>query len=90
MKKTLDEIRRTIDEIDQEMAILFLKRMEVVSEVASYKKEHRQAVSDLKREQELLKKNKQYLNQPDLERYYERFFSGVLEASKSYQEDLLK
>ena len=61
MKKTLDEIRRTIDEIDQEMAILFLKRMEAVSEVAAYKKEHRQAVSDLKREQELLKKNKQYL-----------------------------
>ena len=36
----LKQKRDAIDEIDSEMAALFVRRMQVASEIAAYKKEH--------------------------------------------------
>ena len=50
----LSEIRREIDEIDHEIARLFVRRMEAASAVAAAKRATGKAVTDLSREEEVL------------------------------------
>lgn len=92
MKKDmrLELARQEIQKIDQEMAELFQKRMEAVEAVASYKRDYGLTVYDRRREDELLKRNRSYLTNPELEGYYRQFFSSLLRLSKNYQKSLLE
>jgi monofunctional chorismate mutase len=82
----LDHIRKDIDIIDQEMKALFLKRMELVSLVKAYKKEHNLQVLDLKREQEVLSKQLESIEDETLKTLYESFLKHVMSLSKAYQQ----
>ena len=53
-KLDLDAIRTRINTIDAQLAQLFEERMQVVAQVAAYKKEHNLPIRDSKREQEVL------------------------------------
>ncbi|MFI3251567.1 MAG: chorismate mutase [bacterium] len=83
----LNEARLIINEIDQQMIELFIKRMDAVKKVLIYKKENNLNVFDQKRELEIIEKNIKLLNNKELEKYYQIFFEGMLTASKQYQED---
>ena len=50
MSNSLDKSRKEINEIDRQMAELFVQRMRVVEAVAEYKKEHDIAIIDKARE----------------------------------------
>jgi chorismate mutase len=82
----LDHIRKDIDIIDQEMKALFLKRMELVSLVKAFKKEHNLQVLDLKREQEVLSKQLESIEDETLKTLYESFLKHVMSLSKAYQQ----
>jgi monofunctional chorismate mutase len=82
----LNSIRKDIDIIDQEMKALFLKRMELVSLVKAYKKEHNLQVLDLKREQEVLSKQLESIEDDSLKELYESFLKHVMSLSKAYQQ----
>lgn len=82
----LDDIRKDIDIIDQEMKALFLKRMERVSLVKAYKKEHKLEVLDVKREQEVLLKQLESIEDETLKTLYESFLKHVMSLSKAYQQ----
>ena len=43
---------------------------------------------DTSREADLIKKNLEILNTPELEEYYLTFFDGVLKSSKDYQKKI--
>lgn len=83
----LMECRNIINEIDDEMKQLFLKRMEVVSKVAIYKKENNMPIFDSQREASM----KERLSQDtgELKEYYLNFLESMLIESKKYQEALL-
>ena len=49
--------RAKINEIDREMAELFIERMKAASEIADYKREHGLKIYDKTREDELLRNN---------------------------------
>lgn len=53
----LNQLRAEIDQIDDQMAELFCRRMRTVGKVALYKKEHGLPVLDAQREQSLTDKN---------------------------------
>ena len=53
----LEQARKKINEIDEQMTKLFAERMQAVEMVAEYKKEHGLPVLDKAREDELLRKN---------------------------------
>ena len=58
MKKLdLGEIRNRIDHIDRKLVELIEERMEIVKEVALYKKENGMKIFDRKREEEVVNKN---------------------------------
>ena len=90
MKTKLDEAREVINEVDEEMIALFIKRMAAVSMVAEYKAENNLPVLDSGREDVVRDKNLELLASKQLESYYKTFFDGVLKASKDYQADLMK
>ena len=86
----LDEAREIINEVDNEMIYLFIKRMAAVSMVAEYKMENNIPVLDSSREEVIKTKNLDTLSNKQLEKYYLTFFEGVLNSSKEYQKDLLE
>ena len=86
----LDDIRRQITEIDNQMAELFKARMEQVVKVAQYKKAHDLPVFDPEREQQVLLNGGKRIQNPELEPYYIEFLQNVMEVSKNYQRDILK
>ncbi len=90
MKNKLDIAREIINEVDNEMIKLFKKRMEAASLVAEYKAENNLPILDSKREEAIILKNINLLDNEELKQYYITFFNGVLKSSKDYQEDLLK
>ena len=83
----IEKARIKINEIDAKMIELFKERIQAVMQVLEYKKEDNLAVFDEKREIELIAKNIKLLNDSELEKYYLKFFQGVLESSKDYQRD---
>ena len=89
MKTKLDIAREIINEVDAQMIELFKKRMEAAKMVAEYKKENNKPIYDKEREEALINKNINTLNDKVLEQYYKTFIEGVLTASKDYQKDLI-
>lgn len=83
----LVECRNLINEIDDQMKELFIKRMEVVSKVALYKKENNLPIFDSKREADM--KERLSKDTGKLKEYYLNFLEAMLIESKKYQKKLL-
>jgi len=81
----LNELRKQIEDIDEEMLHLFLKRMEISHQIGLYKKEHHLPILDEKREAELLDKQRKLLDNDKLWPLYKEFLKEVMKLSKDYQ-----
>lgn len=86
----LEIARKQINEIDKEMADLFVKRMQAVKLVAEHKKEHGLPVLDASREEAVLEKNSAFIQDNDIKSYYVGFLQNNMELSKQYQHRLLE
>lgn len=84
----LEEAREIINQCDKELIDIFKKRMYAATLVAEYKKENNLPILDLKREEAIIEKNIQLLNNKELEEYYLEFFKTMLKVSKDYQTKL--
>lgn len=83
----LDEIRKEISEINDEMLALFVRRMELSAQVAMYKKANGLPTLDRKREESILQKVAD--NTSDEYRQYAlQLFKTMMDLSKEYQETL--
>ena len=85
----LDKARQMINEVDREMARLFERRMDAVRLVAAYKKEHGIPVEDASREEEILRRNAEWIENEEYRSYYVSFLRNTIELSKSMQRSLL-
>jgi len=86
----MEDLRTRIAIIDESMQNLFLERMQVVSQVALYKKQNNLPIFDESREKEIILKNVSRIDDFDLINPYEKFFKNLLEISKEYQERIIK
>ncbi len=86
----LDNIRKKINTIDQEMASLFEERMKCSKEVALYKLQHAMPILDSSREQQLINKNSQYIVDDEIRAYYTLFLQKTMDLSKQYQARLIE
>jgi len=80
----IKDYRKKIDELDDDILELFLKRMAVSDEIAGYKKEHNLAVINKGREREILSRISNNAG-PDFARYARMMFSNIFEISRSHQ-----
>ena len=82
--KDLDYLREKINEIDNEMVVLFLKRMDIVADIAKYKKENSKKVFDPNREKEILEKHLRGIDE-DKKEYMKEFLQNLMDISKKVQ-----
>lgn len=80
----LKDLRNQIDDIDDELVRLFVKRMEVSAQVADYKKEHNLPIHVPAREREILQDVAEKAG-AGLENYSRVLYSMIFELSRSYQ-----
>lgn len=86
--KNLDFYRDEINKIDNDIIHLFQERMDVVANIARYKKENDIPILDLVRERKKLSEI-QSKSPKELETYANVLYSLLLEISRSYQDRLI-
>lgn len=81
--KQLDEIRKQINEYDDEIMELLSKRMEAVNEVAQIKKENQLPIFDKKREEDIIRaiKEKDFYGANEISSIY----AEMMAVSRNYQ-----
>lgn len=83
--KTIEEIRTEINAIDEEMAHLFEKRMNCVSQIGEIKKEKGLPFFDSSRELEVINSNVKNIKNDELKSYYVDFLNNTMRVSKEFQ-----
>ncbi len=86
--KTVDEIRKEIDCIDDEIASLYVKRMTAVKDIAEAKKGEKKAVNDTNREDSIVYRITKDTPE-ELKIYLKEVYKSIFHTSKSYQTALL-
>ena len=84
----LNELRKQIDEIDNSMCDLFARRMQVVTDIARYKKENNMVVYHPSRARNVLNNVSKRLG-PELEGYGRTLYHTLFALSESYQTRVL-
>ncbi len=86
----ITEIRKKINEVDENIARLFETRMHLVKEVINYKMEHNLPIYDEKRELEVLNKNLSLIEDEEIKEYFKEFLIDMMNVSKKYQQKILE
>lgn len=86
----LEELRKNIDQIDDNIIKLFIERMDVVKEVIAYKIENNIPILDSSRESKMVEKNMNKVRKEEYKKYYISILEGFLKASKDLQKDILE
>lgn len=86
---SLEESRKKIDDIDTQLMKLFEERMNIVVDVALYKKENNLEIFQAAREKEVIIKNTERVEE-NLKIYAEEFLEDLMKVSKKYQKEKLE
>ncbi len=81
----LDPERKKINEIDKKIAALFEERMGVAKNIALIKKQYGLQIFDSAREDEVCKRELEYIQNPEYKQYYLEFIHDLMDVSKKYQ-----
>ena len=87
---SLDKARNEINEIDRQIADLFVKRMRAVEDIAKDKSERGLAILDSKREEEIIKRNSEYISDELIREYYVEFLRDTMKVSRAYQSRIIE
>ncbi|MGT2812795.1 chorismate mutase [Streptococcus minor] len=85
----LEDIRKNIDSIDTELVHLLEKRMDLVNQVAAYKKESGKAILDTSREQAVLERIESLVKNPEYRTTIRDSFADIMAQSRTYQKEKL-
>ncbi|MFV0379827.1 MAG: chorismate mutase [Anaerorhabdus sp.] len=86
--KEIMSLREEINKIDEQMAILFEKRMDLVKEIGNLKKSLDLPIMDPIREDEVIKKNICKIENEEYRVYYHDYMEMLMEISKVFQSSL--
>ena len=67
--------------------MLFEERMKASFNIALYKKENNLSVYDKVREDFLINKNTNYIEDENLKKHYKKFLVSLMDISKDYQKE---
>lgn len=85
MANKLEQARKIINEVDSQMAELFVKRMRAAETVYEYKKELGLPILDQKRENYVIEKNSALVEDEVLKGYYIDCLKHLMSLSRAYQ-----
>ena len=81
----LGKIREKIDKLDSQLVELLEERLEIVQEVAQFKKQTGRRIFDEEREKEVVQKNLKRVKNKELNHYIELILKDIMDSSKEYQ-----
>ncbi|MFA7561420.1 MAG: chorismate mutase [Candidatus Izemoplasmatales bacterium] len=81
----MEELRKQIDEIDQTMLELFVKRMNLSKEIVLKKKTLGLKIYDLDREKQILTSMTKKIDDEIIAGLYPQFITNLMDLSKIYQ-----
>ena len=85
MANKLEEARKIINDVDAQMAQLFLKRMRAAELVYEHKKEYGLPILDQKREDLVIARNSALIEDEVIRGYYMDYLKNVMAISRAYQ-----
>lgn len=85
MANKLEEARKIINEVDSQMAELFVKRMRAVEAVCEHKMEFGLPILDQAREDAVIEKNSALVEDDVLKGYYIDYLKNMMSLSRAYQ-----
>ena len=85
----LQEARKIINEVDTQMADLFVQRMRAAEMVAQYKKDYGMPILDAAREEAVIRNGSARVEDEALRGYYVDFMRDTMAVSRRYQQRLL-
>ena len=85
MAGKLEEARKIINEVDAQMAELFVRRMRAAEMVYEYKKEYGLPILDQKREDAVIRQNAALISDDLLKGYYIDYLKHMMSISRAYQ-----
>lgn len=83
--KDLEQCRKEIDEIDEQIIKLFEQRMAVSKDVIDYKLANNLEIFQPDREAKVIEKNVSRIKNPEYKQYAASFVQDIMDVSKSYQ-----
>ena len=86
----LNKAREIINEVDREMAKLFERRMRAAEMVAEYKKINGMPILDTIREEQVIQRNANMVEDETLRSYYIPFIQHNMQISRAYQRSILE
>lgn len=87
----IEELRKDIDKLDNQIIELIRKRFALVSKVADYKKKNDIPVEDSEREKKLLESKKELAAELGIDsNLIEKIFNELLEESRNIQKKIIK
>ena len=86
----LDESREAIRAIDEQIAGLFVERMEAARDIAAYKQERGLPVEDAQQEARVLADRGALVEDEELRPFYLEFLQHTMDVSKSWQLHLMR
>ena len=89
VENKLDNLRKQIDIIDNELMELFIARMQISEKIAKYKYENHLKITNKSREKEIKSKIQNHQIHV-IKHYYEPINKAIMSASKKYQKNLIK
>ena len=85
----LEQYRKEIDQIDEQLVDLFEKRMDTAKKVGEYKKERGLEIFCPDREKAVIKKRTEQTKNPAYRQYTAEFFEDIMRISRSLQAKVL-
>ena len=85
MANKLEEARKIINEVDAQMAELFLKRMRAAEMVYAHKKEYGLPILDQNRENQVIAANAARITDETIKGYYIDYLKNLMAISRAYQ-----
>ena len=85
MSNKLEEARKIINDVDSQMAELFVKRMRAAELVYEHKKEYGLPILDQKREEAVIATNSALVGDKVLKGYYIDYLKNLMAISRTYQ-----
>jgi len=84
MRSNVQRLRQEIDYIDDQIKVLFIKRMELVSDISAIKAILNLPIMDITREHDIQSRLTSDQNE-EMAKYTKNLFAVIFETSRSYQ-----
>ena len=87
--RDIKDLRLEINEIDEKLTKLLERRMSVARGVGEYKKSVGMPIFDSVREEEVLNRNTDRVENEELKPYVREIFQDIMNVSKEYQKKVI-